>query len=112
VIDMRARAVESHAVHRARPHAVLLGFLLAAAGASGCRDKADCTAELSDGKAVYKGRAQGRKGQAKLDRDAIRDACRQRCAADKAEMLDVCARRCLTDVEGARISARTTCSDR
>lgn len=97
-------------VHSSR---LLLGFALAAAAASaGCSRNADCIAEISDAKGTYKGVSHGQKGQPQLDREAVRDACRQMCAANKSEMLDVCADRCLTDADGAKLSARTHCSDR
>lgn len=90
---------------------VLLALLVLAA-APGCGKSAKCTAELADGSATYRGVAEGKKGQAGLDRDARRDACRQMCAAKKAEMLDACAGRCMADIEAAKLGAKTTCSDR
>jgi hypothetical protein len=72
----------------------------------------ECTAELTDGTATFKGTAQGKKGQARLDREAVRDACRQKCAADKAEMLDACAARCTVDIDAQKLGARVSCTDR
>ncbi|MCC6556501.1 MAG: hypothetical protein IT372_26380 [Polyangiaceae bacterium] len=97
-----------------RPVRRLLLAALAAitlSAAPGC-GKARCTAEITDGTATYKGAAEGKKGQLKLDRDAIRDACRQMCAAQKAPVPDACAARCAADVDGAKIGAKTSCSDR
>jgi hypothetical protein len=113
VIDTRCRAIESHRVHLAPSLRILLGFVLAAAaGSAGCNRNADCVAEISDAKATYKGASHGQKGQPQLDRDAVRDACRQMCAANKAEMPDACATGCLADADGGKLSARTNCTDR
>lgn len=89
----------------------LLGLVVPAAAGSGCSDRVECSAELNDGKATFKGAASGQKGQARLDREAVRDACRQKCAADRAEMLDPCAARCVADVDAGKLRATSTCSD-
>ena len=85
---------------------------LAALAAAGCRQDAHCTAEIKDGVGTYKGVAEGKKGQPNLDREAKRDACRQKCAAEKATMPDACAARCTVDIDADKIGARVTCSDR
>lgn len=117
VIDTRRGTIEIRPVPRVssllRVPALLglLGLVVPVAVGSGCSDRVECSAELTDGKATFKGAVQGKKGQARLDREAVRDACRQKCAADKAEMLDACAGRCVADVDAGKLRATSTCSD-
>ncbi|AKT36223.1 hypothetical protein [Chondromyces crocatus] len=75
--------------------------------ATGCSDQTRCTAEIMDGK--YRGIASGKKGQRDLDEDAKRDACLQRCAAEKADILDDCAKRCLAEIRHDMINASVRC---
>jgi hypothetical protein len=112
VIDTRAHPIEIASVPRPlRPLPLVVLALLTLAAAPGC-SKARCTAELTDGSATYKGVAEGKKGQPKLDKDAARDACRQMCAAKSASIPDACAARCVADIDGAKLGVRTTCTDR
>lgn len=111
MIDTWPRSIDSPAVPR--DVRLLLVTSLATLGvtAAGCSE-ARCTTEITDGTATFKGAAEGKKDQPKLDRDAMRDACRQRCASQKAEVPDACAARCMTDIDAAKLGARTSCTDR
>lgn len=91
---------------------LLLCAALVALAVAGCGGKARCTAEVADGTATYTGAADGKKGQPNLDREARRDACRQKCAAEKAVMPDACAARCVVDIDAQKIGARVRCTDR
>ena len=98
-----------------RPSRTLIPLAALAALAllgTGCSEKAKCTADIADGTAKYTGVAHGKKGQPHLDRDAKRDACRQKCAAEKAPMIDACAARCEVDIDAGKVGARVACTDR
>ena len=111
MIDTRPCSIDSPPVLRDARPLLMAAFAALALAATGC-SKARCTTEITDGTASYKGVAEGKKGQLKLDRDAMRDACRQLCSSQKAAVPDTCASRCMTDIDAAKIGARTTCSDR
>ena len=40
---------------------------------------------------------------------SLRDACRQKCAADKAAMVDACTSACVIDAGAQKLGAKTTC---
>jgi hypothetical protein len=67
---------------------------------------------VNDDRGKYAGAAEGKKGQPRLDRDAMRDACRQKCAAQKDPVPDACAARCLVDIDAQKVGARVRCTDR
>jgi hypothetical protein len=76
----------------------------------GCGGNVDCTTEVTDGRVTYTGRSKGKAEDQALRVESVRDACRQKCAIEKAPMVDSCASRCVVDAESAKIGAKTTCS--
>lgn len=89
----------------------LIAALLCASGAAlaGCSGEIQCTTEVTTGSASYRGAAVGKSESESLRRDSVREACRQKCAADKAPMVDACTATCTTDVASQKLGAKTTC---
>lgn len=69
----------------------------------------ECKTEITDGSASFKGAATAKVEDAALRTASIRDACTQRCGAQKAPMLDACTAACVTDVGAQKLGAKTTC---
>lgn len=91
----------------ARVSAILIG--LAGALLCGCSGEIECKTEVATGSASYRGSAVGKAETQDLRRDSVRDACRQKCAAEKAAMIDACTATCATDVDAQKLGAKTTC---
>ncbi len=85
---------------------LLCVFWLAAIG---CAPNVECTTEVTSGSGTWKGVAKGKEADRVTKLASVRDACRQMCAATKAESIDGCAGRCSADAEAGKIGARTTC---
>lgn len=94
-------------VHRTLILSVALAAL--ALHAAGCSDKVTCTAEITEG--GYRGSAVGKEGQPRLDQNAKLEACRQKCAAEKAAIIDDCASRCVRDIDAGKLDASVRCDD-
>lgn len=78
-------------------------------GAAGCSGQIECKTELTNGSQSFTGSATGQVEDAPLRAASARDACRQKCAAEKAPMVDACTAACVTDVSAQKLGARTTC---
>jgi hypothetical protein len=89
--------------------AVAVALLALVALGAGCKKGVTCATELKDGEATFRGSAKGEKEDGSLRDNAMRDACRQLCAAKPAELVDACASTCVTDVTAAKLGAKTTC---
>lgn len=111
-LPSRRRCAKCAAVRFAR-----LPFVIAAAvcslamlpGLCGCSGEIECKSEITDGAASFKGAATGKVENEALRRDAVRDACRQKCGAEKATMIEPCTAVCATDVGAGKIGGKTTC---
>jgi hypothetical protein len=88
-------------------HALLLSA--AALGAGACSGEIECKTEVATGAATFLGKAVGKADNDALRRESLRDACRQKCGAEKAVMIDACAATCVTDVGATKLGGRTTC---
>ena len=75
----------------------------------GCSGQIECKTEITNGSASYTGAAVGKAEDAALRTASVRDACRQKCAAEKAAMVDACTAACVTDAGAQKIGAKTTC---
>jgi hypothetical protein len=95
-------------VARRRPVACA-ALLAAAAALLGCSGDIECKTEIATGSASYAGKAAGKTEDAALRAASVRDACRQKCAAEKAAMIDACTATCVTDVGAQKLGAKTTC---
>lgn len=89
---------------------LLLAVVPACFGCSG--GEIECKTEVTTGAASYTGKASGKKEDAALRRESERDACRQKCAAERAQMVDACAAACVTDVAAQKLGGRTTCGSK
>src|SRR5690242_2857662 len=78
--------------------AALLLASVFALGAAACSGEIECKTEIATGSATFSGKAVGKAENDALRRESVRDACVQKCAAEKATMIDSCASRCATDV--------------
>lgn len=87
----------------------LVAVSLFAAPLLGCSGEIECKTEITDGSASYKGAAAGKAEGPELRTASVREACRQRCAAEKAPMIDACTAACVTDVGAQKLGAKTTC---
>lgn len=74
-----------------------------------CSAPIECKTEITDGSTSFKGAATGKAEDSNLRAASVRDACTQRCAAQKATLLDACTAACVTDVGAQKLGARTTC---
>jgi hypothetical protein len=88
----------------------LFVLLTAAATASACGRKVECTTEITAGDGTYKATARGEGEEAQVAKAALRDACERMCVGTKAPMLDACVSRCTVDVGAAKIGAKTSCT--
>jgi hypothetical protein len=82
---------------------------LGAACLAGCSGEIECQTEVTNGSASFRGAATGKAESDALRRDSVRDACRQKCAAEKAPMVDACTAACAADVAAQKLGAKTTC---
>ena len=91
--------------------AVLPALLLlpAALGVSACAGDIQCKSEVTTGSASFTGLAVGKAESETLRRDSVRDACRQKCGAENATMIEPCTAACATDVGAGKLGAKTTC---
>lgn len=92
-----------------RLYPFLISLSAALFGAAGCGGDVECKTEVTDGAATFTGKAVGKQETESLRREATRDACRQRCAAARAAMIDACTAACVTDVGAQKLGGRTTC---
>lgn len=83
--------------------------LTAALGLCACSGEVECKSEVTDGSTSFKGAAVGTVESETLRRDSARDACRQKCAAEKATMIEPCTAACTTDIGAGKLGAKTTC---
>jgi hypothetical protein len=74
-----------------------------------CGSGVECKTEVTQGSGVWTGLARGKSEDPQTRRDSLRDACRQMCAATKAEVMDACAASCAVDAEAGKIGMKTTC---
>jgi hypothetical protein len=90
--------------------ALLLVTSAAALALGGCSGPIECKTEITNGSQSFTGAAVGKADDAALRTASVRDACRQKCAVEKATMIDACTAACVTDAtSAAKIGARTTC---
>jgi len=92
--------------------AVVLPALLllpVALGVTACSGDIQCKSEVTTGSANFTGLAVGKAENETLRRDAVRDACRQKCGAESAPMIEPCTAACATDVAAGKLGAKTTC---
>ncbi len=81
-------------------------------GLSGCQKLVECSAEVTSGTGIFKGKAKGKPEELKPTRKkAVREACVQMCAADKAISIDACASRCVVDIEAGKVGAKIGCAN-
>lgn len=76
---------------------------------SGCSGPVECKTEITNGSQSFTGAATGKMDDADVRTASLRDACRQKCAAEQAPMIDACSARCATDVAAQKLGGRTTC---
>ena len=76
---------------------------------AGCAAKGECTTEVTAANGTWTGLAQGKNDERATRLESLRDACRQMCAASKAESIDGCAAKCAADAEAGKIGMKTTC---
>lgn len=87
-------------------------FIPGALMLSGCQKLVECSADVTSGSGIYKGSAKGKADDTKLTRKkAVRDACMQMCAAEKAVSIDACASRCVADIEAGKVGAKIGCAN-
>lgn len=92
------------------PRRVTALLLLAASlGASACSGEIECKTEVTTGAASFLGKASGKVENEPLRRESVRDACRQKCAAERAAMIEPCTATCAADVSAQKLGGRTTC---
>ncbi len=77
--------------------------------ASGCSGPIECKSEITNGSQSFTGAATGKADDAALRTASVRDACRQKCAADKTPMIDPCTAACVTDASAQKLGVKTTC---
>ena len=77
-----------------------------------CSKEIECKTEVTNGVATFVGRAKGKEESVALRRESVRDACRQKCAAEKSPMIDACAAACGADITAQKLGGRTTCGTR
>jgi hypothetical protein len=87
-------------------------ILAAALGVSACSGEIECKTEVTTGAASFTGKSAGKTETEALRRESVREACRQKCAAEKAPMIDACASICAADVAAQKLGGRTTCGRR
>lgn len=80
-----------------------------ALGAAACSGQIECKTEVTNGADSYVGKAVGKAETEELRRESVRDACRQKCAAEQAPMIDPCSARCGADIAAQKLGGRTTC---
>lgn len=83
--------------------------LLSAFGLLGCNGEITCKSEITEGSGTYAGVGKGKKDDANVRKDSIKDACRQMCADTKAPLVDSCAAKCAADVDAGKIGLKTDC---
>lgn len=86
-----------------------IGLVLLVPFVAGCSGQIECKTEIATGSATYAGSAVGKAEDLALRNASVRDACRQKCAAEKAVMIDACTSTCITDAASQKIGAKTTC---
>lgn len=93
------------------PFAVTAAALLLAGslGLCACSGDIECKTEVTNGSASFKGAAAGKVENDALRQGSVRDACRQKCGAEKAVMIEPCTAACTTDVAAGKLGAKTTC---
>lgn len=89
--------------------AALFLVLSAALVLSGCGGPVECKTEITDGSKSFTGATTGKTDDADVRSASLRDACRQKCAADKAPMVDACTSACVIDAGAQKLGAKTTC---
>ena len=76
---------------------------------SGCGGPVECKTEITNGSQSFTGAATGKMDDADVRTASLRDACRQKCAVDKAAMVDACTSACVIDAGAQKLGAKTTC---
>jgi len=82
---------------------------VASLAATGCSGPIECKTEITNGSTSFNGAAVGKAEDAELRKASVREACRQKCADEKAAMIDACTATCVTDVSAQKLGAKTTC---
>lgn len=88
----------------------LLGGLVLTSPA--CGSGVECRTELTAAGGSWTGSARGEAEDRQARHGSVRDACRQMCAATKAQAIDACAASCAADADAGKVGARTTCARR
>lgn len=76
---------------------------------SACSGEIECKTEVTTGSASFTGVAAGKEESDALHRKSLRDACVQKCAAERAAMIEPCTAACVTDVDARKLGAKTIC---
>lgn len=66
---------------------------------------------MTEAKGVFRGTISGARSRVDLEREALRAACGQLCAAQEAPQAVGCVSRCAVDAEAGKIGKRSTCTE-